>query len=769
MQQATHITLRWCGAKRKSFQVPIQAEVLSQRWSYVVWKRRRWRDDNVLVNNLAAKAVEDLGEFGIGPVDLDEIARCDVVEVGIPCGQLALYYMPWEFLLATATRARRDTRHLLVIRRLLDPPQQQPRQQTRDDADSAGLPLLFVQSGPGRLRGGYFFDTEYNLVRRALRLHSASAAASIQLIDTPTLEKLQEKISKLLPAIVHLSGIDSREGAAWVGYQASPGFYLQHTPSMPAPPTAANTQYPSCADPASRPAAESFDPNAAERLATGVDLGQACGLIPSLVSVNCFHSSTIAAEIVSHGAQFAIGFQDEVDNPLIELFFAHFYRDLLADGELQVNRVCRNFWKAFEAVRREKRTETGASGGSLRGTGIVLWTRAELELQRPRDSESDNLHEQRVTVPPMHDGGARSILEFDIRPFDRLNYSLLHNDRNLFKRFVIKTEKEGTVFDLHVQVGLDVAGVRHTYFTAIDLRDFYINLTRIRISLTSDLLRGLRENVYSSMHVKVLCQDQLVHEDTYRVLLLPINEWKDDRLNGAWLPSFVLPSDPAIQRVTRAARRYLQALTDDPLAGFDGYQRSTEKDCDSVHKQAQAVWNALLLDHRLSYINPPPSFEKQSQRIRTPSQIATQKRGTCIDLALLLAACLEEVDIYPALFLLTGHAFVGYFTSEQVHKEFGKLFQSYLAQPIPWSDRSGKPPQPWMLEKDARREIVQFVRDGALVPLETTYLCRNRGFFEAAQQGRRNLTDPSRFESIFDVKRARSANVVPLPIGGEKS
>jgi hypothetical protein len=322
------------------------------------------------------------------------------------------------------------------------------------------------------------------------------------------------------------------------------------------------------------------------------------------------------------------------------------------------------------------------------------------------------------------------------------------------------------VFDLYVTVELDVAGSRHSYSISFDLRDFYANLSRIRISLTSDLLRSLQENVYSSLCVKVHCQGQVVHENTHRILLLPINEWKDDQLNGAWLPSFVLPNDPAVKQITRQARKYLQALTDDPWAGFDGYQRVTDKDCNSVHKQVQAVWNGLLHDFKISYINPPPSFENQSQRIRTPTQVLTQESATCIDLTLLLAACLEYVDIYPALFLLRGHAFMGYFSSTTMHDKFGKLFQSYFEIPTPFKERDGLSPQPWILEKDARRDIVDMIREGGLIPLETTFLCNDRGFFDAAKQGRKNLTDANRFESVFDVKRARENHVVPLPIGG---
>jgi len=743
--QTLYVTLRWGKESAKSY--PIEEaglEDLSLRWSYVVWKRRRWRDSEKLVGGLADKAVEDLGGFDIKGGDLDKIAEYGVVEVGIPQSNRHLWYLPWEFLLATATSAARAGRSLLVIRRLLDPlASTVVAQGSEEQGEKPRLPLLFVQSLPGRLRHRYLFDIEYKLVRRALRPRADTLSESIRVLDTPTLKKLEAEVKNTIPVIVHLSGMDSREGAEDVraGWP-DPGLYLQ---------------------------GELQDP-VQERLASGADLGKACGALPTLVSVNCYHSAALAADLVSAGVRLAVGFQDEVDNPLMELFFGNFYRGLLVDGELQRDQVVKNLWTAMEAARREKATDPGlASTNNLRGTGIVFWTRDELPLKHPRETEGDTGGEKCVTVPAPHDGGARSMLECDIRPHSALNYSLLHNDRSLFKRFVIRTETEGTVFDLRVSVNLDVAGARSSYSATLDLRDFYANLSRIRVSLTSELLRSLQENVYSSVHVIVECQGQIVHENTHKVLLLPINEWKDDQLNGAWLPSFILPYDPAIAQITKIAKKYLQALRDDPSAGFDGYQRVTDKDRDCVHSQVQAIWNTLLHDYHLSYINPPPSFEALSQRIRTPSQVLAQERGTCIDLALLLAACLEYIDVYPAMFLLSGHAFVGYFTSIEVHDEFGKQFQSCFKIPVPWKERGGMPPQPWVLEKDARQEIVQLVKEGGLVPLETTFLCDNRGFYDAAQQGRKNLTDRGRFESLFDVKRARDNRVVPLPIGGQNS
>lgn len=762
------VTLRWGTSRAKSYAVPSDVETLSLRWSYVVWKRRRWRDDEFRLGDLAQRAVQDLGKFRISEGDLAAMAEAKIVEVGMPSVNRSVWYMPWEFLLAIATSQRRAGTHLLVVRRLLEPATAiKPSKQRTENNDSPKCLMVFVQSAPGSLRPMYHFDTEYKLVRRALKPQDDKTSGSIEILNTPTLKQLEEIPAKR-PVLVHFTGVDSREGSVDLGRNKSggwrdPGFFLQG-PAKASEVAADLIPQEPCADPAQPPSQSKENEDSPEVPVSGEHLGKALKDGAVLVTVNCYHSSSLAADIVNQGAKFAIGFQDEVDDPLMELFFANFYRELITDGELQNNQVVRNFWKAMEAARREK---AGVERGTLRGTGIVLWTQEQLPLECPPEDGPVKSLEANVPIPALSDGGARSILDFDIRPFPALNYSLLHNDRSLFRRFVIKTAREGTVFDLRVLVELEVAGFRHSYSTVLDLRDFYANLSKIRVSLTSDLLRNLQENVYSSLHVKVQCQGQLVHENTHRILLLPINEWKDDHLNGAWLPSFVLPNDPAISRITRAAKKYLKALTDDSMIGFDGYQSATDEDCGSVDKQVQAIWNALLLDFRTDYINPPPAFEVQSQRIRTPSQILAQERGTCIDLSLLFAACLEYIDVHPALFLLTGHAFMGYFSTIAAHDAFGKLFASYFTEPIGWSQRGGISPQPWVLEKDARRGILDMVQMGGLVPLETTFLCTERGFFDALQQGRKNLTDPTRFESVFDVRRARQHHVVPLPIGGD--
>ena len=51
-----------------------------------------------------------------------------------------------------------------------------------------------------------------------------------------------------------------------------------------------------------------------------------------------------------------------------------------------------------------------------------------------------------------------------------------------------------------------------------------------------------------------------------------INEWVDDNETRCFLPSFVYPLAPEVSRIVRDATAYLRVLSDDPNAGFDGYQ-----------------------------------------------------------------------------------------------------------------------------------------------------------------------------------------------------
>ncbi len=260
------------------------------------------------------------------------------------------------------------------------------------------------------------------------------------------------------------------------------------------------------------------------------------------------------------------------------------------------------------------------------------------------------------------------------------------------------------------------------------------------------------------------------------VKLLAIDEWVDTPELDAYLPSFVLSRDNAVAKVIDNAQRYVRLFNEDSTAGFSGYQGVDKKAKDpyaTVDLQVKALWSTLSFDMALGYINPPPTFTESSQRLRTPSYVIDGKRGTCIDLALLLAACLEYIGIYPVIFLISGHAFPGYWRSEDARDAFLRMSSKNLMpltgeRSSALSDAQGRTPnKPWMFTNYA--EVAQLAKEGAVVPLETTYLTQQLGFTEAMKGGREDLRDRSQFCSMIDVQRARTDKnpVTPLPILGD--
>lgn len=361
-------------------------------------------------------------------------------------------------------------------------------------------------------------------------------------------------------------------------------------------------------------------------------------------------------------------------------------------------------------------------------------------------------------------------IHVDLVVAEEVNYSLLHNNRELLSKLTLTKLVDRPLMAIAVQVELCVDAARYPYrYTHLVLDKVQLALAPlVKIPLTANLPRSLRERVQSTVYVKVTCENQTAFEDTKRVTLIPVDEWLDDTEKNPWLPSFVLPRDPAILKIIHSSRRYLVGIKDDPAAGFDGYQEAAAE----VDSQVQAIWTALVNEYRIQYINPPPAYSSQTQRLRTPSDILASNSGTCIDLALLLASCLEYIGIYPVVVLLVDHAFAGYWRSEGAHDSFvavktipptipGVGSRAAREAALPYVDPYG-----WRLTKLNYAEVMAYVASGHLVMLEATYLTAAKSFAEAQEQGRANLRSRKEFDSLLDIQVARTASppVTPLPI-----
>ena len=370
-------------------------------------------------------------------------------------------------------------------------------------------------------------------------------------------------------------------------------------------------------------------------------------------------------------------------------------------------------------------------------------------------------------------------ISVDLQECSDLNYSMLHNRRPLFDKFLIRVKKPGTLRDVRLRVSLSTGNETAHYDRLLDVTYPFVDVNQaIHVPLTSSITRSVRESVRTSLFIEVLWGDRLVYRDTKRVRLTPVDQWRDSDDDRKWLPSFIFPRDPAVTRLVDLAQRYVRTLRDDPAAGFDGYQSiniNQKKTLTAVDLQVQAIWSAIVHEMRLGYINPPPSYSSDLdlQRLRTPWMIERDHSGTCIDLALFFAACLELVDIYPVIFLLEGHAFPGYWRASEYHEEFREARPEGIREIVRATAEAtgvfGAQREPWYLGKPTYREIVQFVNAEKLVPIESARLTEYSGFAEAIGAGRENLDTAREFHSMIDIAIAREEQVTPLPILGEQS
>ncbi len=733
----------------------------AMRWPYVLRNRVRWSDGESAeaaqrheARALIASLLNDAttAEAASGKADslLWEIARAELVEVNIPYTSeeedWVLRILPWEYLISAATYDERGTRRSTVVRRLYG---DGVANASKVSKTSPRPTLLHVENAPAGLRSEFDFESERQLVEMAA---SAKDITYKPITDLPAAE-ITARIVEEHPRIIHVSGFDAHQGRSLLDLPEAEVTRDGYTVLGGADKGAAFVE--------------------------GKDL--AAMLVPDhespwLVSLNIYHSGARLAPLcVAQGAQAAIGFQDTFDDRLAEIFFSAFYRGAAASNW----NLASSFRYAIDVVVAQKRP--------MNGSGITLWTRqsiADMDW-----TEGFNPSDQVTKRPAVSGAQAGAALALDIRPRASVNYSVLHNGGSLFERFVLsRTDTNvgairGLCIAIELHAGQDSFPCRMLVELGADetAKDL---APEIKVSLASALSRSVREGIQTALFVEVRAADVLFHQSTHRVTLLPVDEWIDDDLYRQWLPSFVLPRDPAVPRIIHSAQRYLMALRDDPSAGFDGYQsvdrkvRDAAVACADVDLQVRAIWSALLHEHPLSYINPPPTFSAYSQRLRTPSDVLDGQRGTCIDLALLFSACLEYVEIYPAIILLKAHAFPAYWRSDAYFEAFQdvadagpaegdmlKRAESFVhstpqagaAQKARWYLTGGR-------DGGHYKEIIKQIRNGWLVPVETVMLTAHTGFAEAVAEGLRNFTGPRDFDSMLDVRLARQAAVTPLPV-----
>jgi len=147
-------------------------------------------------------------------------------------------------------------------------------------------------------------------------------------------------------------------------------------------------------------------------------------------------------------------------------------------------------------------------------------------------------------------------------------------------------------------------------------------------------------------------KDRCVERMSLQPRIVRFTETVSTRRRNCW-PPLSSPPIQSVDVILREASDKLAAAGRD--GAMDGYRKGTKARAWQI---ADAIW-AALVSHSIAYVLPPKSFERFGQQVRGPSDILSRKVGTCLDLTLLYASCLEQAGLNPILALTEGHSFVG--------------------------------------------------------------------------------------------------------------
>ncbi len=253
------------------------------------------------------------------------------------------------------------------------------------------------------------------------------------------------------------------------------------------------------------------------------------------------------------------------------------------------------------------------------------------------------------------------------------------------------------------------------------------------VQIDPDYLNGLNEAERGQLQFRLWQGDQLLAESIYDIRILARDEWGGMSSMAELLAAFVMPNDPGLARVLKRASNLL--ARHGHSSALDGYQSGDPR---RAYMLAAAVWSAVAAE-KLSYTNPPASFERSGQKVRRPSVVLSDGLATCLDTSLLFAAALEAIGLNTIIVMQDGHCFTGV----------------------------------WLVERTLPRivttecsEIRKAIDAHELRTFETTLVTHNPpARFEDAIRMARDATreaQEGRFLAAIDIARARMSQIRPL-------
>ena len=327
-------------------------------------------------------------------------------------------------------------------------------------------------------------------------------------------------------------------------------------------------------------------------------------------------------------------------------------------------------------------------------------------------------------------------VQLQISAAKKLNLAAFQNAVPALHELVIVNETSSLISELTVQLISEPPFVKPRVWNveSVGAGESY-HLRDLDVQLDGALLSRLTEAETASLRFELRSRkqsDEVLARHESAVELLARNQWGGIGHLPEMVAAFVQPNDQAIDRLLKSAALALQA--GGKSGSIDGYTHGSKR----AWELASGIW-AAVLQRKLNYALPPASFEHTGQKVRSPSQVLDGGLATCLDLALMFAACLEQAHLNPLLIFTRGHAFVGVWLRDE---EFSTSVVDDITA---------------VRKRLKLQEMLVF---------ETTLAAQGQAvsFSQAIANANRQLSEEEddKFELVIDVKRARMSRIKPL-------
>ncbi len=323
-------------------------------------------------------------------------------------------------------------------------------------------------------------------------------------------------------------------------------------------------------------------------------------------------------------------------------------------------------------------------------------------------------------------------IEFSYLPV--VNFAMQQNRVSVIRDFSIENLTEEILKVLKIELAADPE-----FTTATPISIEVINAKeKIRVeipklNLSANYFAQLTERISGDLSLKIYSKEELLFQEKYPINVLAYDQWGGIAILPEMLSAFVTPNHPATLPIIKRAATILEQWTGSP--SLDEYQ---SRNPDRVQKQMAAIYTAIA-EQEIIYSTVPASFEDYGQRIRLVDSVMTQKLGTCLDMALLYASCLEAIGIHPLIIVVNGHAFAG-----------GWL--------VPETSPDSVIEDVSLINK----RIADGINDITLVETTCMNMGQNVDFDQAVKIANKRISQPD-FILAIDIKRARFSGIKPIP------